>query len=101
MTAAPPEDPEGPVLKDPVLSAARRAALRAKAGMDDPEPSLGTRLGQIGVLGWMVVGPILVGVFLGRWLDRACGTGVFFSAPAILVGAGVGFWCAWKWMHHR
>lgn len=84
---------------DGMQEAARRAAERARRGAADPEPSLGARLGQIGALGWTVVLPTLTGLFLGRWLDRTLGTGVFFSAPLIMLGAGLGFWFAWRWMH--
>ena len=84
---------------DQVQDAARRAAARARRGAADPEPSLGVRLGQVGSLGWTVVLPTLAGLFVGRWLDRTFGTGVFFSAPLIMIGAGLGFWFAWKWMH--
>ncbi len=96
MTTPPDDDTE-----DRLAEAARRAALRSREGRDDPEPSLGSRLGQIGVLGWAIVVPTLLGVFLGRWLDRAFGTGVFFSAPLLMIGAAVGFWSAWKWMHRE
>jgi Putative F0F1-ATPase subunit Ca2+/Mg2+ transporter len=45
----------------------------------DPEPSLGARFGQIGILGWTIIVPTLLCLFLGRWLDRIFGTGIFFS----------------------
>ncbi len=89
------EGPEG----DRLAEAARRAAERAKAGENDPEPSLGARLGQIGILGWTIIVPTLLGVFIGRWLDRTFETGIFFSAPLIMIGAALGFWSAWRWMH--
>ena len=40
-------------------------------------------------------------LFLGRWLDRIFGTGIFFSAPLLMVGAACGFWSAWRWMHRQ
>lgn len=78
---------------------AGRAARRDEAGRAHPEPSLAARLGQIGVLGWAIVIPVLIALFLGRQLDRMLHTGVFFSAPAIMIGAAVGLWAAWRWMH--
>lgn len=94
MNAA--EDPrEQP---DRMAEAARRAARRASAGREHPEPSLGARLGQIGVLGWMIVLPILAALLLGRWLDKTLATGVFFSAPLAMIGAALGLWQAWRWM---
>jgi ATP synthase protein I len=44
---------------------------------------------------------MLLGLALGHWLDRHFGTRVFFSAPLLMVGAGVGLWSAWKWMHRQ
>lgn len=81
--------------------AARKARERADAGARDPEPSLASRLGQIGVLGWTIVGPMLLGLFAGRWLDHKLGTGIFWSAPLLMLGAVIGGWAAWKWMHRK
>ena len=86
---------------DRVEEAARRASERDARARRDPEPSLGSRLAQIGILGWTIVVPTLVGLALGRWLDRLVGTRVFFSAPLLMIGAGLGLWSAWKWMHHQ
>jgi len=84
---------------DRLADAARRAAERSRSGAERPEPSLGARLGQIGVLGWSIIVPILIGLVIGRWMDRALGTGIVFSAALIMVGAAIGLWSAWKWMH--
>lgn len=85
--------------RDKLADAARRTAERARQGESSPEPSLGARLGQIGVLGWAIVLPILIGLLVGRWLDRLLASGVMFTAALIMLGAGVGFWSAWRWMH--
>jgi ATP synthase protein I len=81
--------------------AARLAAERVRRLRDDPEPSFASRLGQIGVLGWAIVAPILIGVVIGRWLDWAFKTGIFFTAPLIMLGAAAGLWTAWRWMHRQ
>ena len=86
---------------DRMAGAARQAAERDARGRAEPEPSLGSRLGQIGILGWAIVLPTLLGLALGHWLDRTFGTRVFFSAPFLMIGAAVGFWSAWKWMHRQ
>ncbi len=41
------------------------------------------------------------GVFLGRWIDRNLGTGIFWTGPLMLIGLGAGCWTAWNWMHGR
>jgi ATP synthase protein I len=86
---------------DRLARAAQRAVTRDAEGRADPEPSLGARLGQIGVLGWAIIVPTLLGLFLGRWLDRSFGTGIFYSAPLLMIGAAIGFWSAWRWMHRQ
>jgi len=87
--------------EDPLASAARRAADRAETARRLGEPSLGSRLAQIGVLGWAIVVPALLGAVIGRLLDRRFGTGIFFAAPLIMIGAGLGFRSAWRWMHRN
>ena len=84
---------------DRIAEAARRSVERAELARALPEPSLASRLGQIGILGWAIVTPMLLGLVLGRLADRPFATGIFFPAPAIFIGAGIGFYAAWKWMH--
>jgi ATP synthase protein I len=95
MTRRTPQDSNG------MASAARKAVQSALRAREAPEPSLGSRLGQIGILGWSIVVPTLLGLALGHWLDRHFHTGVFFAAPLLMVGAGIGLWSAWKWMHRQ
>jgi ATP synthase protein I len=47
----------------------------------------------------MVVVPTLVGLFIGRWLDSRFGTGIFWSAPLMMIGLFLGCWSGWRWMH--
>jgi ATP synthase protein I len=83
---------------DKLSAAAERAAARKREEREAPEPSLASRLGQIGVLGWAIVAPVLLSLLVGRWLDHRLNTGVFFSAPAVMLGACLGLWAAWRWM---
>lgn len=86
---------------DRLAEAARRSQDRAELGRETPEPSLGSRLGQIGILGWAIVLPILLGLVLGNLADTAFGTGITLTAAGIFVGAGVGLHAAWRWMHRQ
>ena len=81
--------------------AARLAAERDRKFRDEPEPTFASRLGQIGVLGWAIVAPILIGVVIGRCLDWMLKSGVFFTAPLIMLGAAAGLWTAWRWIHRQ
>jgi ATP synthase protein I len=84
-----------------IEKAARLAADRDRKFRDDPEPTVASRLGQIGVLGWAIVAPILLGVVVGRWLDWMLKTGIFFTAPLIMLGAAAGLWTAWRSMYRQ
>lgn len=90
-------EPVAPVLEQTT----QRAVRRDRQARDVPEPTLGSRLGQIGMLGWMIVIPALLALWAGHWLDRHFHTGVFFSAPLLMLGAAFGLWSAWRWMHRQ
>ncbi len=102
MTQQTPKPPSEPDPTADALSRAAREALQRKRRAElEPEPSLGSRLAQIGILGWTIVLPTLLGLVVGHWLDRHFATRVFFSAPLLMVGAAIGLWSAWKWMHRQ
>jgi ATP synthase protein I len=81
--------------------AVQHRAERVRRWLREGDPSLMRQLAAVGVLGWIVVVPALGGAWLGRWIDRMAGTGVFFTAPLLLLGLGVGCWSAWRWMHEQ
>jgi ATP synthase protein I len=96
---APDIEPDGePESQDPLVKAVRVRAERHGRRQRDGEPSVAGRLAQIGVLGWIIVTPMLIGVFAGRWLDRTFGSGIFWTAPLLIAGTALGAWSAWKWM---
>ena len=84
-----------------MLASIRDRTQRGQRAQREGEPSLGRYLAQIGVLGWMIVLPGLVGVFAGRLLDRWLGSGIFWTGPLLIAGVAIGCWGAWRWMHGR
>ena len=84
--------------EDPLVKSTRLSADRQKRSLREGEPSVSRRLAQIGVLGWIIVTPILIGVFVGRWLDSRFHSGVLCTAPLLMLGVLLGGWSAWKWM---
>jgi len=94
MTAPETEPDE----QDPLVKGVRLREERQRRWLREDDPSVGRRLAQIGVLGWIIVAPMLVGVFSGRWLDRTFGSGVFWTTPLLMLGLALGCWSAWKWM---
>jgi len=81
-----------------LAEAARQRAERERLWHREGEVSFTRRLGQVGVLGWLIVVPTLGGLFIGRWLDRTFHSGIFYSAPLLLVGLCLGVWIGWKWV---
>ena len=65
----------------------------------DGERSLGQNLAMIGALGWTIVLPTLVGIFVGRWLDRHFSSGVFWTRGLLVAGLTIGCMFAWNRMH--
>jgi ATP synthase protein I len=91
-----PETP--PEEHDPLIAGIRLRAERQKRWLRGGEDTVARRLAQIGVLGWLTVIPMLVGIFAGRWLDRTFHTGIFWTAPLLMLGTGLGCWSAWRWI---
>ena len=85
--------------QDALVESVRRRIERNRKWLQDGDASVVRRLAQIGVLGWMIVIPMLLGVFAGRSLDRLFSSGVFWTAPLLLLGLLVGSWSAWRWMN--
>jgi ATP synthase protein I len=86
---------------DGLTKAVRERRARWESWRGEGEPSVMRFVGQIGALGWIIVAPTLVGLFVGRWIDRWLGTGIFWSAPLLLLGVAIGCWSAWRWMHQQ
>jgi ATP synthase protein I len=63
------------------------------------ERSIGQNLAMIGVLGWTIVLPTLLGLFAGRWLDRQFHMGIFWTLSLLVVGLTAGCMLAWRRMH--
>jgi ATP synthase protein I len=87
-----------PSEQDALVRGVRLHGERYRSGQREGDSSVARRLAQIGVLGWIIVVPILIGIFGGRWLDKEFHSGFFFTAPLLMLGAVLGFWSAWKWM---
>lgn len=98
MTKAVNPEPTSP---DGLADAVRKQQERRSRWLTEGEPSVMRFVGQIGVLGWIIVTPTLIGLFIGRWLDHRLGTGIFWSAPLLLLGVVMGSWSAWRWMHKQ
>lgn len=101
----PPSDPKEeaprPDEADPLADEVARHVARHRRWRESGEDSAARRLAQIGVLGWMIVAPMLLGIFAGRWLDRTFDAGLTWTGALLMVGLVLGCWSAWRWMHDQ
>jgi ATP synthase protein I len=81
--------------------AVRKRRDRQERWRREGERSIGQNLAMIGALGWTIVTPTLVGIFIGRWVDREFGSGVFWTFGLLVVGLAIGCALAWKRMYHE
>ena len=65
------------------------------------ERPLAQNLAMIGVLGWLIVVPTLIGMFLGRWIDHHFAAGIFWTTSLLFVGLVVGCYLAWRRVHRE
>lgn len=86
---------------DEMLDAIRRRERRRAQWQQEGERPLWKNLSMIGALGWLIVAPTLLGVAVGRWLDRALGSGVTATGALTFAGACLGFFLAWQRMNEK
>lgn len=95
MTERPPRSlPERPNLAHQVGA---KAARKLKARRHAP-PGVWFGLGMMGLIGWSVVVPTLLGAALGAWLDRHYGGRHSWTLALLMVGLAIGCLNAWQWV---
>lgn len=87
--------------REEMLKAIQTREYRSRKWKEEGERPVWKNLSMIGALGWLIVLPILLGVFTGRWLDNALGTGVIFSGALTFAGACFGLGLAWQRMNEK
>lgn len=56
-------------------------------------------LGMMGLIGWAVVVPTLLGAALGRWLDKHYPSPHSWTLTLLIIGLIIGCWNAWHWVN--
>lgn len=87
--------------REELQDAIRLRQSRRDAWKKEGERPLWKNLSMVGALGWLIVVPTLIGVFVGRWLDGIFATGVTFSGALTFAGALLGFYLAWRRMNEE
>ncbi len=90
---------EQPVNHEELSKAVKTRQERRERWQREGERSIGQNLAMVGVLGWTIVLPTLLGLFAGRWLDRQFHMGIFWTLGLLVVGLTAGCMLAWRRMH--
>jgi ATP synthase protein I len=85
----------GPPPLEPLTGPARREARRMRRAKGE-KASFYRSLALLGTIGWLIVGPMLVGTFAGRWLDHRFDHGVTWTLGGAFAGLALGGWMAWR-----
>ena len=55
-------------------------------------------LGMMGLIGWSIAIPTLLGAMLGIWLDKTYPTGHSWTLALLVAGLCIGCFNAWHWV---
>ena len=92
-----PTEPQG---KDDsaFVALVRAKAERKQKSRNNPAPGIWFGLGMMGLIGWSVVVPTLLGAALGIWLDSHHPGAHPWSLALLMAGLVLGCLNAWRWV---
>ncbi len=91
---------EGKIEKDRTAfsrTVGEKAARKLKARRN-PTPGVWFGLGMMGLIGWSVMIPTLLGAALGIWLDKRHPGSHSWTLMLLIIGLVVGCSIAWQWV---
>ena len=94
----PPGDPSSPK-SERFLSAVKTRADRRELEAGYRDRGFWTGVGVMGLVGWSVILPAVLGAYLGILLDRQLSLHRIFSGIFVVVGLCLGCWNAWRMVH--
>lgn len=93
------EEPGKRTANEPALAAQVGAkADRKLAARRSPRSGVWFGLGMMGLIGWSVTVPTLLGAGLGLWLDRHYPGKLSWTLALLVAGLMLGCWNAWHWV---
>lgn len=98
MTGRTTNKPSGRASGKPTLAEqiGNKAARKLRARRNDTSVWFG--LGMMGLIGWSVVVPTLLGAALGLWLDQRFTGGRSWTLALLMAGLTTGCLNAWHWV---
>lgn len=73
-------------------------AARKLRARRNPAPGVWYGLGMMGLIGWSVAIPTLLGAALGLWLDGHHPGAHSWTLALLVAGLVIGCWNAWRWV---
>lgn len=74
-----------------------KAARKLKARRN-PTPGVWYGLGMMGLIGWSIVVPTLLGTAIGIWLDNRLAGSHSWTLMLLVAGLVIGCFNAWQWV---
>lgn len=88
------QPPAGPTLAGQIGAKAARKLRARQRGT----PGVWFGVGMMGLIGWSVVVPTLLGAALGLWLDSRHPGAHAWTLALLVAGLTLGCWNAWQWV---
>jgi ATP synthase protein I len=85
-------------LPSPLAQQVGAKAARKLKARRDPAPGVWFGLGMMGLIGWSVSVPTLLGVALGAWLDERYPGQHPWTLALLVAGLTLGCFNAWHWV---
>lgn len=79
----------------------RKAKRKLRARRQADWTSVWFGLGMIGIVGWSVTLPTVLGALLGLWLDRRWPSQHSWTLTLLVAGLALGCVSAWQWLHRQ
>lgn len=96
MSDEPP--PESPRVSPSLAGQIGAKAARKLTARRNTPPGVWFGLGMMGLIGWSVTVPTLLGAGLGLWLDRRYPGGRSWTLALLMAGLMIGCMNAWHWV---
>ncbi len=99
MSRDPKRIPPGSARADRAMAkqVGAKAARKLKARRNG-QPGIWSGLGMMGLIGWSVALPTLLGAALGLWLDQKYPDGRSWTLALLMAGLTIGCLNAWHWV---
>ena len=92
------DEPKNKPLKPPLSEEVGAKAARKLRAQRHVTRTVWFGLGMMGLIGWSVTIPTLLGALLGLWLDQRYPGGRSWTLALLVVGLAIGCLNAWYWV---